>query len=65
MAIMRDDELTLKDQIEITEIPAPPFKESVGAANLLRRFKALGMREAQRDAEGHVIAVRKGRSLDG
>jgi len=65
MAIMRDDELTLKDQIEITEIPAPPFKESVRAADLLRRFKALGMREAHRDAEGNVIAVRKGRSLDG
>ncbi len=64
-AIMRDDELTLKDQIEITEIPAPPFKESVRAADLLKRFKALGMQDARIDAEGNVIAVRKGSSASG
>ena len=64
-AILRDDELTLKDQIEITEIPAPPFKESVRAADLLKRFKALGMKDARIDAEGNVIAVRKGVSANG
>lgn len=64
-AILRDDELTLKDQIEITEIPAPPFKESVRAADLLKRFKALGMKDARIDAEGNVIAVRKGMSANG
>lgn len=64
-AILRDDALTLKDQIDITEIPAPPFKESARAADLLKRFKALGMNDARIDAEGNVIARRAGTSKDG
>ena len=35
------------------------------AADLLRRFKALGMQDARIDAEDNVIALRKGRSLNG
>ena len=58
--IKADDERTLKDQIELTEIPAPPFKEAVRAADYLKRFKALGFNDARIDAEGNVIAVRKG-----
>src|SRR5512145_3264843 len=58
--IKAEDERTLKDQIELTEIPAPPFKESVRAAEFLKRFKALGLADARIDAEGNVIAVRKG-----
>ncbi|MFN4351765.1 MAG: M20/M25/M40 family metallo-hydrolase [Hylemonella sp.] len=55
-----DDERTLKDQIELTEIPAPPFKEMVRAQDYQRRLKALGLGDARIDAEGNVIAVRKG-----
>ena len=55
-----DDERTLKDQIEITEIPAPPFKESVRAQAYQKRLQALGLADARIDAEGNVIAVRKG-----
>ncbi len=55
-----DDERTLKDQIELTEIPAPPFKEAVRAQEYQKRFKALGLQDARIDAEGNVIAVRKG-----
>ena len=58
--IKADDERTLKDQIELTEIPAPPFKEAVRAAEYQKRFKALGLSDARIDAEGNVIAVRKG-----
>lgn len=58
--IKADDERTLKDQIELTEIPAPPFKESVRAAEYQKRLKALGLADARIDAEGNVIAVRKG-----
>jgi tripeptide aminopeptidase len=58
--IKAEDERTLKDQIELTEIPAPPFKESVRAAEYLKRFKALGLSDARIDAEGNVIGVRKG-----
>lgn len=55
-----DDERTLKDQIELTEIPAPPFKEAVRAQEYLKRLKALGLQDARMDTEGNVIAVRKG-----
>jgi tripeptide aminopeptidase len=58
--IRADDERTLKDQIELTEIAAPPFKESVRAAEYLKRLKALGLADARIDSEGNVIAVRKG-----
>ena len=58
--IKADDERTLKDQIELTEIPAPPFKEAVRAVEYQKRFKALGLSDARIDAEGNVIAVRKG-----
>ena len=55
-----DDERTLKDQIELTEIPAPPFKEAVRAQEYQKRLLALGLSDARIDAEGNVIAVRKG-----
>jgi tripeptide aminopeptidase len=55
-----DDERTLKDQIELTEIPSPPFKEAVRAADYLKRMKALGFADARIDAEGNVIALRRG-----
>jgi acetylornithine deacetylase/succinyl-diaminopimelate desuccinylase-like protein len=55
-----DDERTLKDQIELTEIPAPPFKEAVRAQEYQKRLKTLGLTDARIDVEGNVIAVRKG-----
>ena len=58
--IKADDERTLKEQIELTEIPAPPFKETVRAQEYLKRLKALGLADARIDAEGNVIATRKG-----
>ena len=55
-----DDARTLKDQIELTEIPAPPFKEAVRAQDYLRRLKELGFADARMDAEGNVMALRRG-----
>ena len=59
-AIEADDERTLRDQIELTEIPAPPFKEAVRAAEYAKRLQALGFADAKLDAEGNVLALRKG-----
>ena len=59
-AIESDDERTLRDQIELTEIPAPPFKEAARAAEYAKRLRALGFADAKTDSEGNVIAVRKG-----
>ena len=58
--VKSDDERTLKEQIQLTEIPAPPFKESVRAFDFQKRLQALGLADARIDAEGNVIAVRKG-----
>src|SRR5687767_2406440 len=59
-AIRRDDEKLLAEQIEINEIPAPPFKEAARARDYLRRMQAAGLADARIDAEGNVIGVRKG-----
>ena len=48
--------------IEMTEIPAPPFAESVRAADLLARFKAAGLNEAYIDEVGNVIGRRAGQN---
>ena len=59
-AIEADDERTLREQIELTEIPAPPFKEAVRAAEYAKRLRPLGFADAKVDTEGNVLAMRKG-----
>jgi len=59
-AIKADDARTLEEQKQITEIPAPPFKEKVRAEYFLKRFKELGLADATIDGEGNVIGMRKG-----
>ena len=58
--IKADDDRALVEQKRITEIPAPPYKEQVRAAYYLKRFQELGFKDASIDAEGNVIALRKG-----
>src|ERR1044071_464181 len=58
--IKQDEARTLKEQIELTQIPAPPFKEAVRAAEYQKRLQALGFKDARIDSEGNVIAVRRG-----
>jgi tripeptide aminopeptidase len=58
--IKADDDRALAEQKRITEIPAPPYKESVRAAYYLKRFQELGFKDAAIDTEGNVIALRKG-----
>jgi tripeptide aminopeptidase len=58
--IKADDDRALAEQKRITEIPAPPYKESVRAAYYLKRFQELGFKDASIDTEGNVIALRKG-----
>jgi tripeptide aminopeptidase len=56
----RTDEETMRDQIELTEIPAPPFGEEVRAQEFLARIEALGVDEAWIDEEGNVLGLRRG-----
>lgn len=58
--IKADDERTFAEQKRITEIPAPPFKEKVRAEFYQKRMQELGLKDAAIDAEGNVIALRKG-----
>jgi tripeptide aminopeptidase len=58
--IKADDDRALAEQKRITEIPAPPYKESVRAAYYQKRFFELGFKDASIDTEGNVIALRKG-----
>lgn len=58
--VRADDERALKDQVELTEIPAPPFKEAARAAEYAKRLKAAGLADVRIDPEGNVIALRHG-----
>ncbi|WP_100010231.1 M20/M25/M40 family metallo-hydrolase [Lentibacillus sediminis] len=58
--IKTDHENTVAEQITITEIPAPPFKEQIRAEDLLKRLKDLQLEDVQMDAEGNVFGVRRG-----
>jgi acetylornithine deacetylase/succinyl-diaminopimelate desuccinylase-like protein len=60
-AIRADNAWTLDQQESICEIPAPPFKESVRAAEYKRRLESLGIRDVRIDSEGNVIATRPGK----
>ncbi len=59
-AIQGFNDWTLQQQIELTEIEAPPFKEARRAEEFKRRLEALGLRNVRIDREGNVIAERPG-----
>ena len=59
-SIKADDAATFAEQKRITEIAAQPYKEKVRAEYYLRRMQELGFKDASIDAEGNVIALRKG-----
>ena len=63
--IRREDERTLREQIEIAEIPAPSHKEEVRGKDYIRRLRELGLTEISTDAEGNVIARRAGANRNG
>lgn len=46
---------TEKNLIELTEIPAPPFKEDVRAARYLEMMRAAGVADVSIDEEGNVV----------
>lgn len=58
--IKRDNTWTLEQQVSICEIPAPPFKEALRAAEFKRRLEALGLQNVRIDSEGNVIGERPG-----
>ncbi|MBM0105264.1 M20/M25/M40 family metallo-hydrolase [Steroidobacter sp. S1-65] len=63
--IRREDERTLREQIEIAEIPAPSHQEQKRAQDYVRRLRELGLSEIEIDKEGNVIARRPGTRRNG
>ena len=56
-----DYDRTIAELIELTEIPAPPFKETARGQRLLEKFKALGLSDVHMDEVGNVIGIRPGK----
>jgi tripeptide aminopeptidase len=46
--------------IELTQIPAPPFKEAARAAHYAKKFQELGLTDLVTDPEGNVLGMRRG-----
>lgn len=58
--IKTDHERTVAEQREICEIPSPPFKEQIRAADYQRRLAVLGLKNVRMDEEGNVYGFRPG-----
>jgi acetylornithine deacetylase/succinyl-diaminopimelate desuccinylase-like protein len=56
---------TEKDLIELTEIPAPPFKEEKRATRYAEMLREAGMPEVEIDGVGNVITRFRGTTGDG
>ena len=56
------DTLTISNQMLLTEIAAPPFKEEIRAQRYAEMLREAGADSVWIDAEGNVIALRRGRS---
>jgi acetylornithine deacetylase/succinyl-diaminopimelate desuccinylase-like protein len=54
------DENTVRNQILITEIPAPPFLEQQRATKFSEMMAELGLKQVRIDNEGNVIGIRPG-----
>lgn len=54
--VFEEDDETLRIQVELTEIPAPPFGEGPRAERVARYFEEMGLADVRRDGVGNVIA---------
>src|SRR5262245_26156335 len=58
--IKADNAWMLQQQSELAQIPSPPFKERVRAAEFQKRVEVLGVTNVRIDSVGNVIAERAG-----
>ena len=58
--IRDDEELTIADQIALTEVESAPFHEEKRAVFFADMIRSLGVEDVRIDKEGNVIAVRPG-----
>lgn len=60
--IQANEPRVIEYQIELTEIPAPPFKEEVRAERYAQMLFERGLQDVRIDDEGNVIGTRAGRN---
>ena len=63
--VFDDDDETLRIQVELTEIPAPPFGEGPRAEQLALWFQEIGLSGVRRDGAGNVVGDLPPRGADG
>lgn len=59
-ALDKDHDRLVAEIIQLTEIPAPPFKEDARAKAYLAMLKAHGLSNVEQDPEGNVMGLRRG-----
>jgi acetylornithine deacetylase/succinyl-diaminopimelate desuccinylase-like protein len=60
-AMAADHDRIVEENIAMTEVPAPPFKETAKAKAFLELFSKLGLEDVGVDAEGNVTGLRRGK----
>jgi len=55
-----DHERIVREIVAITEIEAPPFKETLRAKAFMQMLKDHGLSNVEMDAEGNVMGIRRG-----
>ena len=58
--ILATDDKTLADQVDLTEIPAPPFGEDARGRRMAELLGAAGLSNVEQDSVGNVVALRPG-----
>lgn len=58
--VAKDHDRFVRELIQITEVPAPPFKEDKRGKLYADLMRQSGLTNVQTDGEGNVIGVRKG-----
>lgn len=59
-ALARDHDRLIAENIRLTEIPAPPFKEEAKAKVYLDMLRQHGLADVHMDEEGNVLGLRNG-----
>lgn len=59
-----NDQQTIKDMIELTEVLAPPFQEAERASLFKKMLEVAGADKTWIDEEGNVLALRKGKKSE-
>jgi acetylornithine deacetylase/succinyl-diaminopimelate desuccinylase-like protein len=58
--VLQNEARVVEEQIELTEIPAPGFKETARGLAVKQKFEALGLKNVRVDRVGNVIGERPG-----